>query len=341
MNTLSNSIRNDFWKDILNILYEFRMLLFRKNDNDNDSNFIYQEIWYNSNVKISQEVFRYRLWISKGIRSIYNLISDSGTIMSYQEFCEKYDFNPPFTLFYGLKNAILKKWPCLRTDSFEIVLPNYNEYIEIIIKNKEKQVSVYDIFLSSVHSKQEYIDKWCFDMNVDKDEVCRDYINILPFRITKDTKLFWFQYRLLHRIIPTNILLYKMRIKDTTLCSFCNADEETLLHLFYSCNIVQDFWKDFSELITRHTDVPLGLEKETIIFGKQYRKHNDCINLLLLLAKQFIFTQKIKNSSIDINSFMFSLKCYFDLERRIYAKNGKTLKFKDRWEMFNESDVLS
>jgi hypothetical protein len=44
----------------------------------------------------------------------------------------------------------------------------------------------------------------------------------------RDTYLINFQYKCLHRVIPTNTFLFKIHIRDTTLCSFCNVEDETL-----------------------------------------------------------------------------------------------------------------
>ena len=191
---LQSSTKNEFWKDVLSTLYEVRKLIFTKNDKENDTNFIYQEIWHNANIKVNNKDVSYKAWIDKGILNIHHLLKENGMLLSYQEFCEKYNFNTPFTTFYGLRKSILKKWPDLRTNTFEIMLPNYDEYIETIIKNKDKRVSVYDLFLSSVQPKQEYIDKWCSVLNIDKGNLSSEYSNKLPFLFTKDPKLCWFKY---------------------------------------------------------------------------------------------------------------------------------------------------
>ena len=61
------------------------------------------------------------------------------------------------------------------------------------------------------------------------------------FRILKkccrDTYLINFQHKFLHRVIPTNTFLFKIHIKDTKLCSFCNVEDETVEHLFLYNNL--------------------------------------------------------------------------------------------------------
>ena len=56
------------------------------------------------------------------------------------------------------------------------------------------------------------------------------YCNV--FKCTNDTYIQWLQTQIIHRILPTNSLLYKMKLVDTNSCNFCLTQEETLHHLF-------------------------------------------------------------------------------------------------------------
>jgi len=55
---------------------------------------------------------------------------------------------------------------------------------------------------------------------------------IVPFNITKDTDLHWFQYRIQHRFLPINQNLKRIGISDNDKCYICNIHEESLVHLF-------------------------------------------------------------------------------------------------------------
>ena len=45
-----------------------------------------------------------------------------------------------------------------------------------------------------------------------------------------EIKLRWFQIRLLHRILATNIVLKEMGITQSVLCDFCNLERDSLQH---------------------------------------------------------------------------------------------------------------
>ena len=44
---------------------------------------------------------------------------------------------------------------------------------------------------------------------------------------TSDTRLKWFQYRILHRVLTTNDYLYKRKVIDSDRCTFCKTEKET------------------------------------------------------------------------------------------------------------------
>ena len=68
------------------------------------------------------------------------------------------------------------------------------------------------------------------------------FIYCIPFSVTKDTKLQDFQYKVIHRILITNSFLYKCGLKETELCTFCTETKENLVHIFWECNYVRNFW---------------------------------------------------------------------------------------------------
>ena len=75
-------------------------------------------------------------------------------------------------------------------------------------------------------------DKWGAELNLGPN-FCWKKILTFPFSLVKDTKLRWFQFRIIHRILGTNSLLCKMGIKTDNKCSFCNREKETIKHLFW------------------------------------------------------------------------------------------------------------
>ena len=57
-------------------------------------------------------------------------------------------------------------------------------------------------------------------------------IYLIQHKVTLNIRTRIFQYKLLNRIVNTNNLLYKIKLSDTSSCTFCGGYEESLEHLF-------------------------------------------------------------------------------------------------------------
>jgi len=58
------------------------------------------------------------------------------------------------------------------------------------------------------------------------------------YLVTNDSKLKKFQYKLLHRALPTNTFLVKIGIKNSDLCNFCKNASDSILHYIWLCPVV-------------------------------------------------------------------------------------------------------
>ena len=93
-------------------------------------------------------------------------------------------------------------------------------------------------------------------------------------------------------MLPSNRFLLKCKITNSSLCDFCNMHEETIIHLFWECQISRFFWNRIEDFLeTKGLNVAVNYE--IISLGMPLLKHdNIIINFILILAKYFIFTSK-------------------------------------------------
>ena len=151
-------------------------------------------------------------------------------------------------------------------------------------------------------------------------------------RTTVDTKLRWFQLRLLHRILSTNRYLYLCKIKDSSSCTFCRNEEETIIHLLWSCPVVQSFWKKLQNLLQNKcfNCNHLILSEYLVIFSSQDNVTTDkVIDFIILLAKFFIYKCRFKEVEPEIQAFLAFLKIRYadeDYSARIYGEYDKFIK---------------
>lgn len=133
-------------------------------------------------------------------------------------------------------------------------------------------------------------------------------------------KVQYLQFRLLHRIIGVNSYLFRLKVKDSPLCSFCNEEEETIEHLFWNCPISNSFWFD---CISNCLKEPIDLNAEVVLFGLPNIVDSP-VNFFLLYVKYFIFNCKYNNINPEITVFRNKFQFILQVEKFILAKNSNT-----------------
>ena len=63
-------------------------------------------------------------------------------------------------------------------------------------------------------------------------------IYLLPRLVTLDSYSRSFQYKILNNVLYLNKKLFAFGKSTSPLCPFCKLSDETVLHLFYECNII-------------------------------------------------------------------------------------------------------
>lgn len=156
---------------------------------------------------------------------------------------------------------------------------------------------------------------------------------ITPFKSCKNTKLQWFQYRINQRIIATNDLLFKIKLRDNNLCSFCNNAAEKIEHLFWYCEVINNFWIEIEEFIFMKINKYINIYRESAIFGLTNKKEIYVPqNFLLLTTRYYIYKCRIDKRIPDLDSWKTSLKYQFEIEKIIAIKNNIYAKFIDFWD---------
>ena len=89
-----------------------------------------------------------------------------------------------------------------------------------------------------------------------KDDLRKIYL--LPFEITKEVKPSMFQYKIIHNILGTKSLLFKMKKENSPRWPFCPADH-TIVHLFTECAQATLFRKEFLDWASRMVNSKLSL----------------------------------------------------------------------------------
>ena len=249
-------------------------------------------------------------------------MNEYGLPLSYEQFCERFNFQPHFTTFYGIQRNITKILNEFDHVYFICNIPNYPKFLHIARKNVKGCKMFYDIFIKSRYNRPISEIKWDTKLNLGFDQVWWKKVNTLIPKVTKDVKLRWLQFRIVHRILSTNSYLFRIGILTSDVCSFCSETIETIEHIFWRCPFVYDFWNNLQNWVNSTIDIPqIHLTECDVIFG--IAETSKVLNLVLLLAKKHIYRQKLKMLSPSLEAFKREFRYYKDICKYIYRKNNQ------------------
>ena len=161
------------------------------------------------------------------------------------------------------------------------------------------------------------------------------------YTTTDDFKLRWLQFRILHRILPTNRLLHLYGIKDSDQCLRCQSHTEDILHLFWLCPVSRSFW---SKLGTKVLIRQLT-EKHVITNTYSATQHDEALSvpasqLCPLLAKQYIWQSRYALRTLSVHGFAAFVRRYSDVERCVAVSTNTLTEFNKMWPaMLSKLDV--
>ena len=314
-NVCACNTTNPFWKETLHILQDFHYKLLLE-----ETDICKMPVWYNSFIKIDNKPYFNESLSRKGINIIQDFLDEHGYFVSYEVFNDMYETCLPFTTYYGIKRACLKAWSQLNNACERVHLPHIPSIVNLLLKDDKGTKLFYNKFISYLDNKCKFPEKWEIDINMENDDWQK--INSLIFLSTKNTKLQWLQYRIVHRTLATNKLLKDMKIKDDSKCSFCHNHTETLVHLFFYCPYVYRMWLDIQNWLNTFTEIPISLSVKDIILGI-CDKNMYVLNAIITTVKAYIYAQRVaEKTDLSIAKVKAKVKDLLELEKYSFKVNG-------------------
>ena len=114
-----------------------------------------------------------------------------------------------------------------------------------------------------------------------------------PFNCNKETILHCLQWKILHNIYPTSIMLSKKKVLDSQSCVYCPDEVDYIEHFFLYCSKCIPLWRHVENvlmvLLERHViigvkSVILGMLKDDSL----HQVERKLVNLSILAAKMCI-----------------------------------------------------
>ena len=320
--------QNKFWLDVFDA---WNILL---NNSKTIEDITCECLWNNTNIKVGNKSIFYRHWFERGVQIIDDLLTETGFI-SYNDFVVKFGIQNNFLQFQGIIRSIktyIRKQGLLIVDKKYIAKPFISPILLLLFKTAKGCRHVYDV-INKMVNKPKSLEKWNRDIRNISDSEWKYYLKI-PYKITKDSRLHWFQVRILHRILTTNKFMFMINRRDNNVCTFCKLEPETIVHLFWECPQAIDLWTNiFQWLNLNHLCSDFTFSLETIILGTRTKSFlNTSLNLILLLVKFYIYRCKVNQTDLSLIHIQREISRRYRLEKYIATINNDMEKFEKHWK---------
>jgi hypothetical protein len=320
---------NTFWREVLECWCIY--LKKSKQNRITESEILSESIWYNDNIKIEGKTIVNEEWHRKGVLFINDLVEKDGDLLSLETFKSKYDIQTNFLNYYGICKSIKSYYKQrglqrLNTSLNAPILP-YN--LAQLKGNKKGSKDFYRTLTATTFTKVKYQYLMEDLLNIEYNEQQWGNINKMAYRCTDSTYLRWFQFKIIHNILPTNSFLHKIGYVDSPLCPLCKETQETVYHIFCECTYTKRIWKDLNTWL-KSEDIIINITNEHILIGFK-GKNNNPLNTILLLTKQFLYKQFRKPAIPHFIHLQANIKQYYTVTRCIAFSACNPAKFYTYW----------
>ena len=323
VNQLNNNIKrnlNPFWKDVLEA---WKTLTTDTTDPREEP------IFHNEKLRIGGNPFYDKEWHNAGIKYINDLIDQSGNLYSLQEWKNQYQIEHSDFMYISVIHAIPRNWK-KRIKEIGTKMEEVKIRHIILIKNLKKPGKyLYMKHIETLENQPNTAElKWEKLLNHSIDHTDWKKFYNLPLIATKETYIKTLQFKILHRIVPTNKWLYMCRLTETPNCTFCNIHKETIEHLFWECYYTKNLWfrlKDW--LLNMNIMINIGL-KECLLGGTDQL----FVEHVKLMTKEYIYKTKLHLKEPQIQDLKMSIKSKIIIEKHYLTKK----EFQNKWHKLKD-----
>lgn len=297
---------------------------------DRSNEILSQILWLNSNILIKGKPFIWWTFINKGIIFLNDLVDLNGRFYHFKTLCDIFGKLCSLHQYNQLLAAIPINWKqkiIRNKGKLFVCRPQIREYKWLKKRNINKIVYnsiLYNRDLCAIPHK--FCNFW--EEHFDTPIPWSNVFNSI-YSTTVDSKLRMFQLKIIYTFLPTRKMLNIWGIEDSRICRFCGIEEEDLLHIFWYCPVVAQFWISVQKWLCPISK-NFSISPEVVVLGDFGMGGNNLHNILILLAKAFVFKAQNVNE-ICLNIFKKYVKQYYMLEGIIARQNENDI-LTNKWQ---------
>ena len=139
----------------------------------------------------------------------------------------------------------------------------------------------------------------------------------------------------MHHSLVLNEYVFKRRRRNTNLCTFCDVHPATLVHFFWDCISVRQYWKDLLVMmkdICYIDGLELELTAQKVIFNNVDKSGGNIVNFIILVAKLNLYCTRCRNDKPNNSKSIFSELLFIRNIEKYYATlNNSIDKHNKKW----------
>ena len=285
-------------------------------------------LWYNKDI--SNKPIYFKHFSNNNLNYVTQPFDDTGNTKEWMRLKHKFNLNNNFYFkWMQLINSIPQKWKnTIKNNRISENLLFLNHHlIKCNILLSQKKLNSKELYLTQLTrdfckpTSQIYFEKLFNDWVLHW-----KYIYVLPRIVTCDTNTRHFQYKVLNNVLYLNEKLFFLGISETTQCSFCNQNNETIEHLFCHCFVAKALWNDLNTFFENHLSL-FDLTPQAAFLGFIEKDLDDTRlqNHLLLVFKIYLYKSR-SYGFVSSKPLLLEIKKIFRLEKKIAKANANKHK---------------
>ena len=231
-------------------------------------------IWNNSNVTYQNKVIFFEKWAQKV--TFINELTTNNNVKSFEEIETLIGPSPNLILEYVIIQATLKSF--MKSNAIvSAYLPKEENWNLLNNKQTYNAKTFRKETTTSNYTEPCSVRFWLNKFNVHLNEE----IWKIAYEVTKESRLRELQWKILHNIYPTNIILQKLGVTVTNKCSYCDNEIDFIEHFFFECKKIRKLWEHVENITQAKFGSLIRLDKIYVLLGiKQRSLDKDIYNFI-------------------------------------------------------------
>ena len=261
----AKEIQNLFWKEVLNSLAFYREKIEVLTEEESLPHTV---IWSSGLIQNNNLLIKPNIYMSSGLMYLSDLYNfDTKEFKTREQWSNIHNINISAFGHMCLMQSIPLKYKNIIQKCNSTTIKQFPQLVFNLCSKTKALRYIYTKIIQKLPYEIKSKPKWeqAFRTNIEYTDWNKFFT--LPKKTTIDSQTRIFQYKILHRILPTNDLLHRYNLRDNPMCEQCPVTIDTLEHTFHLCPRIKQVWYDMADWLFPEIDLFQYINSENIIVG--------------------------------------------------------------------------